>query len=50
VDDDDNVWFFTDINSGKTDDIFNNKQVNFMFANDSDNAYITLSGVADLSA
>lgn len=48
VDDENNVWFFTDIHSGKIEDIINNKQVNFSFANDSDNAYISLSGVAEL--
>ena len=48
VDDENNVWFFTDINSEKIQDIINNKQVNFSFANHSDNAYISLSGVAEM--
>jgi len=48
VDDDNNVWFFTDINSAKIKDIINNKQVNFSFANHSDNAYISLSGIAEI--
>jgi len=48
VDDENNVWFFTDINSGKIKDIINNKQVNFSFANHSDNTYISLSGVAEM--
>ena len=48
VDDDNNVWFFTDINSEKVSDIINNKQVNFSFANHSDNAYVSMSGVAEL--
>lgn len=48
VDDDNNVWFFTDINSGKIDDIINNKQVNFSFSNSADNAYVSLSGTAEI--
>ena len=48
VDDENNVWFFTDVNSGKIDDIINNKQVNFSFANHSDNAYVSLSGIAEM--
>jgi len=48
VDDDNNVWFFTDIHSGKIEDIINNKEVNFSFANHSDNAYVSLSGVAEI--
>ena len=48
VDDENNVWFFTDINSSKIDDIINNKQVNFSFANHADNAYISLSGIAKM--
>lgn len=48
VDDENNVWFFTDINSGKIDDIINNRQVNFSFANHADNAYVSLSGVAEI--
>jgi len=48
VDDENNVWFFTDIHSGKVDDIINNKQVNFSFANHAENAYISLSGVAEM--
>jgi len=48
VDDENNVWFFTDIESGKIDDIVNNKQVNFSFANHSDNTYVSLAGVAEM--
>ena len=48
VDEENNVWFFTDIHSGKIDDIINNKQVNFSFTNQSDNSYVSLSGVAEM--
>jgi len=48
VDKENNVWFFTDINSGKIDDIINNQQVNFSFSNHSDNSYVSLSGVAEM--
>ena len=48
VDDDNYVWFFTDVHSEKIDDIINNRQVNFSFSNHSDNTYISLSGTAEL--
>ena len=48
VDEENNVWFFTDIHSEKINDIINNKQVNFSFANHSDNAYVSLSGTAEM--
>ncbi|MEM6966589.1 MAG: pyridoxamine 5'-phosphate oxidase family protein [Bacteroidota bacterium] len=48
VDDENCVWFFTDVNSGKIDDILENENVNFSFANHSDNAYVSVSGKATL--
>ena len=48
VDEDNFVWFFTDVNSDKIDHIINNKQVNFSFANHADNAYVSLAGKAEL--
>lgn len=48
VDDDNNIWFFTDIHSAKIDEIINNKQVNFSFASESDNTYVSLAGVAEM--
>lgn len=48
VDLDNNVWFFTDINSSKVDDIINNKNVNFSFNNESENEYVSLSGKAEI--
>jgi len=46
VDDDNTIWFFTDIHSEKIDDIINDDQVNFSFANQSDNSYVSISGQA----
>ena len=48
VDDKNQVWFFSDIESDKIDDIINNNNVNFSFANPSDNSYVSLSGKASL--
>jgi len=48
VDNENNVWFFTDIESGKIDEIINNEQVNFSFANHSDNSYVSMSGAAEI--
>ncbi len=48
VDSDNNVWFFTDIHSDKIIDLANSNQVNFSFANHSDNEYVSLSGEAKL--
>lgn len=48
VDEESCVWFFTDINSEKIDDIESNPNVNFSFANHADNAYVSVSGTAEL--
>jgi len=48
VDEEGNIWFFTDINSGKVDDIRDSSQVNFSFSNESRNEYISVSGEAEL--
>lgn len=48
VDDENCVWFFTDVHSEKINDIINNNQVNFSFANHADNAYVSMSGTAHL--
>lgn len=48
VDNDNCIWFFTDINSGKINDIANNQNVNFSFSNQSENTYVSVSGTAEL--
>ena len=48
VDKDNCIWFFTDVNSEKVDDVLNNKNVNFSFSNQADNAYVSVSGIAEL--
>ncbi len=48
VDENHNIWFFTDINSEKVEDLTANKQINFSFANTDENAYVSVSGVASL--
>ena len=48
VDGENNIWFFTDINSNKIANIIDNNQVNFSFANHSANEYVSLSGIADI--
>ncbi len=48
VDENSNVWFFTDITTDKIDEIRENKNVNFSFANHSDNSYLSVSGVATI--
>ncbi len=48
VDDENCIWFFTDINSEKVDDIINNQNVNFSFSNQSQNNYVSVSGTAEL--
>ena len=46
VDSENNVWFFTDINSDKIAHIIHNNQVNFSFSNQTDNEYVSLTGTA----
>jgi len=46
VDEENNVWFSTDINSGKIAHINSNNQVNFSFANQNANEYVSLTGTA----
>lgn len=48
VDDNSNIWFFTDINSEKVETIYDNNQVNFSFSNEDDNEYISVSGSAHI--
>lgn len=48
VDSENNVWFFTDINSNKIANIIANNQVNFSFANHAANEYVSLSGTAEI--
>jgi len=48
VDSENNVWFFTDINSNKIANISHNNQVNFSFANHTDNEYVSLTGTAEI--
>ena len=46
VDDENNIWFFTDIGSEKIDEIMANQQINFSFSNESSNEYVSISGEA----
>lgn len=48
VDSDNNIWFFTDINSNKIANINENNQVNFSFANHAANEYVSLTGTAEI--
>lgn len=48
VDEENNIWFFTDIHSEKVDEIIQNKNINFSFSNHDDNAYVSISGIAKL--
>lgn len=48
VDEENNIWFFTDIHSEKVDEIIQNKNINFSFSNQDDNAYVSISGIAKL--
>lgn len=48
VDKANNIWFFTDVQSEKVDEIVQNKNVNFSFSNQDDNAYVSISGKAEL--
>lgn len=48
VDSENNVWFFTDINSNKIANIISNNQVNFSFANQTVNEYVSLTGTAEI--
>lgn len=48
VDEANNIWFFTDTNSGKVDDIKDSSQVNFSFSNESRNEYVSVSGIAEI--
>ncbi|MEL6926031.1 MAG: pyridoxamine 5'-phosphate oxidase family protein [Bacteroidota bacterium] len=46
MEDNGNIWFFTDIGSDKIDEIINNNQINFSFSNESENEYVSVSGTA----
>lgn len=43
------LWFFTDVNSGKVDEIILNEDVCIIYADPDDDHYVSLSGTASLS-
>ncbi len=45
---DGDLWFFTDINSGKVDEAQQNRQVNVSYSEPDDQTYVSLSGTATI--
>jgi general stress protein 26 len=48
MDDQGNLWFFTDATSGKVDEIKDDHHVNVAFAEPGDNKYLSISGRANV--
>ncbi len=48
MDDDNRIWFFTDLTSEKIEDIKNNQEVNFSFSNEGKSEYVSMSGTAEI--
>jgi general stress protein 26 len=49
VDEDGNIWFFTNEYSGKVEEIAENNEVILSYASPSDNTYLYITGVAELN-
>jgi general stress protein 26 len=48
MDEDGHLWFVTDRNSHKADEIEKNPQVNIAYAAPSDNTYVSVAGIAEV--
>lgn len=48
MDDEGHLWFITDRNSHKADEIEKNPQVNIAYAAPSDNTYVSIAGIAEV--
>ncbi len=46
---DGNLWFFTNINSGKVDEAQQNRQVNLSYSEPDDQTYVSVSGTATVT-